>query len=42
MFIVLFVLQYLHKDGHTRLSMVGCTHVYCIVCFTVPSRGWVH
>ena len=42
MFIVLFVLQYLHEDGYTRLGMVGCTHVYCIVCFTVPSRGWVH
>ena len=26
MFIVLFVLQYLHEDGYTRLGMVRCTH----------------
>ena len=41
MFNVLFVLQYLHEDGYTRLGMVGCTHVimYCLFCSTFTRMG---
>ena len=36
--IVLFVLQYLHEDGYTRLGMVGCTQPRRVAAMSVAKR----